>query len=579
MTFNSAINDFNEAQRKASINTILSRITGESTDLLSYDEVLKRFRIQGQTDRGRKDIPLDKIVGSVGRYADFTADFLPRKNANAQRWARVKMASEKLEGLPPIDVYKVGEVYFVRDGNHRVSIARMNNQTHIEAFVTEIFIRVPLTPDLDLDGLIIKEEYAAFLEQTGIDKIIPDAPDFSVTAAGAYEKLLEDINVYHYLLNVEQQNPVSDEEAIKAWFRNVYMPVIDIIRERHVLRGFPNRTETDLYIWILEYRDELQESLGWKIDADSVAETMLTKFSNNTKYTLRRFWYWLYNLITPENLDSGPHTGTWRESHSIRLRKNWNFFHNILVALQSEDSSFAALDQALWIAKRENAHISALHLIDSEDEIDSPAVKQLRESFEKRLQDENIQGDLAVEIGSTSRKIVDRAIYTDLVVLKMAHAPGTQAFSKLRSGLRTLIRRCAQPLLVVPGNMRPLCRILLAFDGSPRAKEATYIAAYMAKEWNASLYLLTTYRDKTVKEEMKEYFLEAKNYIIRHDLFPHAHLREGLTGETILAFAEEKNIDLILMGSYGSDLISEMVWGSSIDYVLQATKIPLLICR
>ena len=579
MTFNSAINDFNEAQRKASINTILSRITGESTDLLSYDEVLKRFRIQGQTDRGRKDIPLDKIVGSVGRYADFTADFLPRKNANAQRWARVKMASEKLEGLPPIDVYKVGEVYFVRDGNHRVSIARMNNQTHIEAFVTEIFIRVPLTPDLDLDGLIIKEEYAAFLEQTGIDKIIPDAPDFSVTAAGAYEKLLEDINVYHYLLNAEQQNPVSDEEAIKAWFRNVYMPVIDIIRERHVLRGFPNRTETDLYIWILEYRDELQESLGWKIDADSVAETMLTKFSNNTKYTLRRFWYWLYNLITPENLDSGPHTGTWRESHSIRLRKNWNFFHNILVALQSEDSSFAALDQALWIAKRENAHISALHLIDSEDEIDSPAVKQLRDSFEKRLQDENIQGDLAVEIGSTSRKIVDRAIYTDLVVLKMAHAPGTQAFSKLRSGLRTLIRRCAQPLLVVPGNMRPLCRILLAFDGSPRAKEATYIAAYMAKEWNASLYLLTTYRDKTVKEEMKEYFLEAKNYIIRHDLFPHAHLREGLTGETILAFAEEKNIDLILMGSYGSDLISEMVWGSSIDYVLQATKIPLLICR
>ena len=579
MSLSSAINDFNEAQRKASIKTILSRITGKSTDLLSYDEVLKRFRIQGQTDRGRKDIPLDKIVGSVGRYADFTADFLPRKNANAQRWARVKMATEKLEGLPPIEVYKVGEVYFVRDGNHRVSIARTNHQSHIEAFVTEIFIRVPLTPDVDLDELIIKEEYAAFLEQTGIDKLIPDAPDFSVTAAGAYEKLLEDINVYQYLMSTEQQKPVSDEEAIKSWFRNVYMPVIDIIRERHVLRGFPNRTETDLYIWILEYRDELQETLGWKIDADAVAETMLTKFSNNSRYTLKRFLYWLYNLITPENLDSGPHTGTWRESHSIRLRKNWDFFHNILVALQSEDNSLAALDQALWIAKRENAHISALHLVDSQDEIDSPAVKHLRDTFEERLQAENIQGDLAVEIGSANRKIVDRALYTDLVVLKLAHAPGTQAFSKLRSGMRTLIRRCAQPLLVVPGNMRPICRILLAFDGSPRAKEATYIATYMAKEWNATLYLLTTYRDKKVKEEMKEYFLEAKNYIIRHDLFPHAHLREGLTGETILAFAEEKNIDLILMGSYGSDLISEVVWGSSIDYVLQSTKIPLLICR
>ena len=579
MTFNSAINDFNEAQRKASIKTILSRITGESIDLLSYDEVLKRFRIQGQTDRGRKDIPLDKIVGSVGRYSDFTADFLPRKNANAQRWARVKMAIEKQEGLPPIEVYKVGEVYFVRDGNHRVSIARTNHQTHIEAFVTEIFIRVPLTPDVDLDELIIKEEYAAFLEQTGIDKLIPDLPDFSVTAAGAYENLLEDINVYHYFMNAEQKKPVTDAEAIKSWFRNVYMPVIDIIRERHVLRGFPKRTETDLYIWILEYRDELQETLGWKIDADAVAETMLTKFSNNTKYTLKRFLYWLYNLITPGNLDSGPHTGTWRESHSIRLRKNWDFFHNILVALQSEDRSLAALEQALWIAKKENAHISGLHLVDSEEEIDSPAAQHLRDAFEKRLQAENIPGDLAIEIGSANRKIVDRAIYTDLVVLKLAHAPGTQAFTKLRSGMRTLIRRCAQPLLVVPDNMRPIRRILLAFDGSPRAKEATYIATYIAKEWGATLYLLTTYRDKTVKEEMKDYFLEAKSYIIRHDLFPHAHLREGLTGETILAFAEEKDIDLILMGSYGSDLISEVVWGSSIDYVLQATKIPILICR
>jgi nucleotide-binding universal stress UspA family protein len=195
------------------------------------------------------------------------------------------------------------------------------------------------------------------------------------------------------------------------------------------------------------------------------------------------------------------------------------------------------------------------------------------------LEAENIPGDLAVEVGSTSRKIVERAIYTDLVVLKLAHAPGTQAFTKLRSGLRTLIRRSAQPLLVVPADMRPFCRILLAFDGSPRAKEATYIATYMAKEWGATLYLLTTYRDKSVKDEMKEFFLEAKNYIIRHDLFPHAHMREGLTGETILAFAKEKEIDLILMGSYGSDPISEMVWGSSIDYVLQSTTIPLLICR
>jgi nucleotide-binding universal stress UspA family protein len=355
--------------------------------------------------------------------------------------------------------------------------------------------------------------------------------------------------------------------------------VVDIIRERRVLRGFPKRTETDLYIWMLEYRSELENDLGWKIDDDTVAESLLTRFSSNTKYSFRRLWYWFYQKITPANFDRGPSTGTWRKSHNIRLAKDWDFFHNILVTLQENDQSQAALEQALWIAKLENSHISALHMVDSEDEIDGPDVKLLREKFRKKIDEAGIEGDLVVEIGSANKTIVERAIYTDLVVLKLKYAPGTQAFAKLRSGMRILIRRCSQPLLVVPGAMRPIGRILVAFDGSPRAKEATYIGTYLAKHWGVTMYLLTTFRDQSLKEEMKEYFLEAKSYFIRQDVFPHAHMREGLSGETILAFAEEKEIDLIVMGSYGSNPLREMVWGSTIDYVLESVKIPLLICR
>ncbi|MBE0688235.1 MAG: universal stress protein, partial [Anaerolineaceae bacterium] len=192
MNRNIAINDFNAAHRKASIKSAISHLTGEKIDLLSYSEVLRSLRLQGQVERGREEIPLDKIIGSVGRYSDFTRDFLPRKSSDSQRWVSVKVATESLMGVPPIEVYKVGDYYFVRDGNHRVSIARQNGQSHIEAYITEVVTRVPLTGDVDLDNLIIKEEYANFLDITQLDKHIPDL-ELDVTEPGGYEKLLDHI--------------------------------------------------------------------------------------------------------------------------------------------------------------------------------------------------------------------------------------------------------------------------------------------------------------------------------------------------------------------------------------------------
>lgn len=575
----SAISDFYEAHRKASLQTVLSRITGESVDLLSYDEVLKRLRVKGQADRGRVEIPLDKIIGSVGRYTDFTRDFLPRRESDSQRWATVKIATESLAGVPPIEVYKVGDAYFVRDGNHRVSIARSNGQTHIEAYVTEVFTRVPLSAGMDLDGLIIKEEYAEFLEETRLDQLVKEPIDLSVTAAGAYQKLLDHISVHRYYMGTNLSREVSYDEAVLDWYNTVYCPVIEVIHEQGILRDFPARTETDLYIWMLEYRAELEKALGWKIEADAAAETITEKFTSDTRYTWRRFWYWLLDLIVPDTFIHGPKTGSWRQKHHALARKNLSFFRNILIALQENDVSHEAFEEALWVAKRERARISALHLVDSQEAKESAETLAIRNHFYWRLHEEGLDGSLAVEIGTANQKIVERAIYTDMVVVHLRYAPGTQAFSKMRSGFRTLIRLVSTPLLVVPQKMRPIERILLAFDGSPKAKEANYIAVYLAKHWGVELYLLTTYRDFSQKDEMREKFLESKRYIIDHDVRPHAHMRKGLPGQTILAFAKEKNIDLILMGSYGSAPLKEIVWGSAIDYVLESVEIPVLICR
>lgn len=578
MNRNIAINDFNAAHRKASLKSAISHLTGEKIDLLSYGEVLKSLRLQGQVERGRQEIPLDKIIGSVGRYTDFTRDFLPRKSSDSQRWVSVKVATESLMGVPPIEVYKVGDYYFVRDGNHRVSIARQNGQSHIEAYITEVVTRVPLTGDVDLDNLIIKEEYANFLEVTQLDKHIPNL-ELDVTEPGGYEKLLDHISVNRYFLGIKLEREIPFLEAAIDWYKNFYLPTVEIITEKGLLREFPDRTKTDLYLWMLDHRGELEEELGWKVDSTKAAESLAARFSNRTKSIFTRFRYWLVDQILPDNWESGPRTGAWRKAHRMQFEKKQVLFPNLLFAIQDDLESKEAFEQALWIAQKEGARISGLHLVATEDELNSEKVQRIREIFYWRLGETGVQGSLAIEVGEPGKKILERAFYTDMVIVKMKYAPGIQPLHKLSSGFRTLVRKCPQPLLVVPGLMRPVKRLLLAYDGSPKAKEAMYIAAYQAIQWNVELYILTTYRDNEQKEEMKKYIHEARSYMRFSGTYYKAHLRKGLSGQNILNFVTEKDIDMVIMGSYGSAPLKEVMTGSTIDYVLDSIQIPVLICK
>jgi len=578
MNRNIAINDFNAAHRKASLKSAISHLTGEKIDLLSYGEVLKSLRLQGQVERGRQEIPLDKIIGSVGRYTDFTRDFLPRKSSDSQRWVSVKVATESLMGVPPIEVYKVGDYYFVRDGNHRVSIARQNGQSHIEAYITEVVTRVPLTGDVDLDNLIIKEEYANFLEVTQLDKHIPNL-ELDVTEPGGYEKLLDHISVNRYFLGIKLEREIPFLEAAIDWYKNFYLPTVEIITEKGLLREFPDRTKTDLYLWMLDHRGELEEELGWKVDSTKAAESLAARFSNRTKSIFTRFRYWLVDQILPDNWDTGPRTGAWRKAHRMQFEKKQVLFPNLLFAIQDDLESKEAFEQALWIAQKEGARISGLHLVATEDELNSEKVQRIREIFYWRLGETGVQGSLAIEVGEPGKKILERAFYTDMVIVKMKYAPGIQPLHKLSSGFRTLVRKCPQPLLVVPGLMRPVKRLLLAYDGSPKAKEAMYIAAYQAIQWNVELYILTTYRDNEQKEEMKKYIHEARSYMRFSGTYYKAHLRKGLSGQNILNFVTEKDIDMVIMGSYGSAPLKEVMTGSTIDYVLDSIQIPVLICK
>ena len=262
-----SLRDFDSARRKAFIQRILALVTRESLDLLPFEQVREQLQLRDQYFRGLHEVPLDQIVGSVGRYQDFTRTFLPRTDALRERWAAVEDLGRE-GGLPPVELYKVGDAYFVRDGNHRVSVARAKGGTDIEAFVWEYSSLVPLSPADDLDDLLIKQGQVAFLKKTGLNRLRPDH-HIELTAPGRYRDLLEHIADHRYYLGQTHGREIKAEEAVSSWYDNVYQPIIRAIRKQGVLKQFPGRTEADLYIWVSRWQFELSERYGSPINAEN----------------------------------------------------------------------------------------------------------------------------------------------------------------------------------------------------------------------------------------------------------------------------------------------------------------------
>ena len=249
--------DYERATRKAFWNRITSWLMGRSNDLLPFQEVRSGLPITSQHDVGLKEVPLERIVGSLGRYRDFDRAFLPIQTQTRDRWIRVDKAYYQDIILPPVELYKIGEVYFVKDGNHRISVARQREQAFIDAWVTEIETPVPITPDLDLDEILRRIEKTDFFLKTRLQSLRPDN-QIRLTLPGYYKRLLEHIHVHRWFLGIENDREIEWEEAVQSWYDRVYLPLIEYIRTAKILADFPKRTETDLYVWIIEHRTILR---------------------------------------------------------------------------------------------------------------------------------------------------------------------------------------------------------------------------------------------------------------------------------------------------------------------------------
>ncbi|QRN83588.1 universal stress protein [Chloroflexota bacterium] len=570
--YNYALEDFRKARSKAELQRLRALITGKTDKLLPYDEITQRLHATGFSSKGLKEIPVDAIVGSVNRYQDFNHNFLPLHDEDRQRWATVKamMTTPGSMGLPPIRVYKLGDAYFVLDGNHRVSIAKEMGLEMVEAYVTEIKPKVPLSPDDTPEDIILKEEYADFLVETQMDRILSDA-NLQLTFPGLYETLLEHIRVHRYYMGIEQKREIPWDEAVRDWYDKVYLPVVRVIREQDIMQEFPDKTETDLYIWILDHQTYMQQEIGWPIRTEKAASDLIEVQGKKVGSLITDFFEKTRQTLTPRKYD---------QTMRLNPRDLWDnrgssLFMDILVAISGQGKSWFALDQAIQLAKMEQADVRGLIVV-PEDEIDSKYQEEVEQNFSECMQEAGLNGNLVHVEGPIAETIIQRSRVNDLVVIRLSHPPVAKIFPRLGSGIRKLVRKCPKPILMVRNQVTTFDKMLLAYDGSSKGKEALYITTYLAAKYGKCISVLVVNDDKDKGQALLK---EAKDYI--GEMCTHVTLRRnvGIVSETILKAAQDESADCIVMGGYGLSPLMEALFGSTVDGVLRKTTVPVLVCQ
>ncbi|MCW2809072.1 MAG: chromosome partitioning protein ParB [Marmoricola sp.] len=257
--------DFQRARR----HQVLSRLAGflrhdagEANETLSFDEVVTALGRRGERSLGVQKVPLDQIVGSVDKVRDFDRRFRPTSDRSRQRWQRLAEKSRLGEYLPPIDVYKLGNLYFVRDGHHRVSVARMHGADSLDANVTEIDT-VMSTDGLggrrDLDGRNWGLRFLKRVPLTGACRAAINCTD-----PADYQRLAEMVEAWACRLMHEEGSYFDKPTMAVRWFDEEYTPVLKMIDEAGV-RG-PDETGADAYLRVAGERYRLIREHDWNED-------------------------------------------------------------------------------------------------------------------------------------------------------------------------------------------------------------------------------------------------------------------------------------------------------------------------
>ena len=283
LEYSEASRNFNRARNKATLARIQHFMNADKDNLLSFNDVKHILKPRNEVYRGMQTIPINQIVGSEGRYRDFNKYFLPRSEFLRNRWERVDRAQITDVPLPAIQVYEIGGAYFVRDGNHRVSVARSMGAEDIDAEVTSLSAEIAITPSMTVEELrdaVIEYEKKNFYEKTSFGELTGDW-DLNFTQPGSYDEICNHVMVHKYYLNQGQKEEIPFKDALVSWYKNVYRPIINIINEDMLDTSFPGKSPSDLYVWIVKHWDTLKKENGVHFTVAEAARDFSVKYGNH----------------------------------------------------------------------------------------------------------------------------------------------------------------------------------------------------------------------------------------------------------------------------------------------------------
>jgi len=287
------------ARKRFFWSQLLSTFKSQPLNLIDFKEVQQRMQLNSAQYLGVEPIPVSKIVGSLGRYQDFAQGFLPSTGAMKDRWQSIaRIYLDTSRSLPPIEVYKVADAYFVKDGNHRVSVANELGIKEIDAQVFEYHVdMIGLADFHSVEAALLETERQAFLAKTGLDRTQPPV-DIRLTELGGYDTIMGQIIYYQYVLSQLDGEEMSFEAAAGAWYTMLYESIVQVFEETGVLDLFPDRTAADLFIWLTQHLRELQAYYGEDVQIEDVAREFERKNRPGPwLYTWRAVRSWLKQTI------------------------------------------------------------------------------------------------------------------------------------------------------------------------------------------------------------------------------------------------------------------------------------------
>ena len=255
------------ARRRArALARLRDRLRGEPSDvnvILPFEEVVAALGRRGERQLGQQVIPLDSIVGTVDRGREFDRSFRPTSGKVRTRWERVAAAQRRGEAMPPIDVYRIGELHFVKDGHHRVSVARALGHKDINAYVTEVLTEVGAEREITLADLPLKSHERLFRERVPLPE--EARATIQLSDEWRYAALAEAVEAWGFRREQATGEELSRPDVAEAWFREEYEPVVEMLQEAGLAR---KGTATEAYMRVSHLRYLILRTHDWDDERD-----------------------------------------------------------------------------------------------------------------------------------------------------------------------------------------------------------------------------------------------------------------------------------------------------------------------